>query len=362
MWDPCWTHVGLILDPCGTHAGPMWVSYWTHVGPILDPCGTHAGPMWDPYWTHVGPMLDPCGSHIGPMWDPYWTHVGPMLDPCGSHIGPMWDPYWTPSGFDLGQWRSTFMDSRRFSIHEQEEKEVWTNGPRSLCSSSPPSPSAVPAPGQRQQWKPQVGSVWVSGPRTWRRRCLRIPSESESSELFSSWDRKWWTFPRLSGFWLTSVPRRKTGPETACSRIRELKFAFQLYDRDRDGKISRTELLQVLREMLGLQVTEEQLQSIAERAIQEANLDRDDTICFDEFRKAGPVRLPERVPPPPSGGDVAGESEHQSQAERSLPGVKTLRRKISFTWDLLERLVPNESHLLLFQDEDSLVLEPFPPD
>uniref|UniRef100_A0A3B5QVW3 Calcineurin-like EF-hand protein 2 n=1 Tax=Xiphophorus maculatus TaxID=8083 RepID=A0A3B5QVW3_XIPMA len=62
--------------------------------------------------------------------------------------------------------------------------------------------------------------------------------------------------------------------------------AFQLYDRDRDGKISRTELLQVLREMLGLQVTEEQLQSIAERAIQEANLDRDDTICFDEFRKS----------------------------------------------------------------------------
>lgn len=92
----------------------------------------------------------------------------------------------------------------------------------------------------------RVGSVWVSGPRTWRRRCLRIPSESELSELFSSRgtepdlcsvyrpkqevrsiyssflsaDRKRWTFPRLSGFWLTSVPRRKTGPETACSRIR----------------------------------------------------------------------------------------------------------------------------------------------
>lgn len=37
--------------------------------------------------------------------------------------------------------------------------------------------------------------------------------------------------------------------------------------------------------MLGLQVTEEQLQSIAERAIQEADLDRDDAISFDEFRK-----------------------------------------------------------------------------
>jgi len=36
---------------------------------------------------------------------------------------------------------------------------------------------------------------------------------------------------------------------------------------------------------MGIQVTEEQLQSIAERAIQEADLDKDDAISFDEFRK-----------------------------------------------------------------------------
>ncbi|XP_051255689.1 calcineurin B homologous protein 2 isoform X1 [Dicentrarchus labrax] len=74
--------------------------------------------------------------------------------------------------------------------------------------------------------------------------------------------------------------------EPANSSIRKLKFAFQMYDQDRDGKISRAELLQVLRAMLGIQVTEEQLQSIAERAIQEADLDRDDAISFDEFRKS----------------------------------------------------------------------------
>ena len=44
--------------------------------------------------------------------------------------------------------------------------------------------------------------------------------------------------------------------------------------------------------MLGIQVTEEQLQSIAERAIQEADLDRDDAISFDEFKK---VRQPQTV-------------------------------------------------------------------
>uniref|UniRef100_UPI003AAF54DD calcineurin B homologous protein 2 n=1 Tax=Centroberyx gerrardi TaxID=166262 RepID=UPI003AAF54DD len=79
--------------------------------------------------------------------------------------------------------------------------------------------------------------------------------------------------------------RDPTQPEPVNSRTGKLKFAFQLYDQDRDGKISRAELLQVLRAMLGMQVTEEQLQSIADRAIQEADLDQDDAISFEEFRK-----------------------------------------------------------------------------
>ncbi|XP_056138898.1 calcineurin B homologous protein 2 [Lampris incognitus] len=65
-----------------------------------------------------------------------------------------------------------------------------------------------------------------------------------------------------------------------------LIVAFQMYDQDRDGKISRTELLQVLRAMLEMQVTEEQLESIADRAIQEADLDKDDAISFEEFKKS----------------------------------------------------------------------------
>ncbi|XP_036070699.1 calcineurin B homologous protein 2 isoform X1 [Oryzias melastigma] len=80
--------------------------------------------------------------------------------------------------------------------------------------------------------------------------------------------------------------RDRTQPEPANSRTGKLKFAFKLYDQDRDGKISRDELLQVLRAMLGLQVTEEQLQSIAERAIQEADLNSDGAISFDEFKKS----------------------------------------------------------------------------
>ncbi|KAF1393354.1 hypothetical protein PFLUV_G00014600 [Perca fluviatilis] len=92
----------------------------------------------------------------------------------------------------------------------------------------------------------------------------------------------------LAHFRSTETNRTRDGaqPEPANSRTRKLKFAFQLYDQDRDGKISREELLQVLRTMMEMQVTEEQLQSIAERAIQEADLDQDDAISFDEFRKS----------------------------------------------------------------------------
>lgn len=81
-------------------------------------------------------------------------------------------------------------------------------------------------------------------------------------------------------------PKEPNSPDPINSRINKLKFAFQLYDQDKDGKISRNELLQVLRAMLEKQVTEEQLESIADRTIQEADLDRDDAISFEEFRKS----------------------------------------------------------------------------
>lgn len=41
-------------------------------------------------------------------------------------------------------------------------------------------------------------------------------------------------------------------------------------------------------------MTEEQLESIADRTIQEADLDRDEAISFEEFRKVSPEILPSR--------------------------------------------------------------------
>ncbi|XP_027804336.1 calcineurin B homologous protein 2 [Marmota flaviventris] len=75
-------------------------------------------------------------------------------------------------------------------------------------------------------------------------------------------------------------------PEPLNSRMNKLRFAFQLYDLDQDGKISRHEMLQVLRLMVGVQVTEEQLESITDRTVQEADEDGDGAVSFLEFTKS----------------------------------------------------------------------------
>uniref|UniRef100_A0A3Q2U2B7 Calcineurin-like EF-hand protein 1 n=1 Tax=Fundulus heteroclitus TaxID=8078 RepID=A0A3Q2U2B7_FUNHE len=69
------------------------------------------------------------------------------------------------------------------------------------------------------------------------------------------------------------------------SRTNKLLFAFRLYDLDRDDKISRDELLQVLRMMVGVNISDDQLGSIADRTIQEADTNGDNCISFQEFIK-----------------------------------------------------------------------------
>ncbi|XP_078287132.1 calcineurin B homologous protein 2 [Rhinoraja longicauda] len=75
-------------------------------------------------------------------------------------------------------------------------------------------------------------------------------------------------------------------PEPINSRENKLRFAFELYDQDKDGKISRDELYQVLYMMMEAEVTEDQLDSIIDRTIQEVDQDGDGTISFEEFKKS----------------------------------------------------------------------------
>lgn len=65
----------------------------------------------------------------------------------------------------------------------------------------------------------------------------------------------------------------------------KLKFAFKVYDIDRDGYISNGELFIVLKMMVGNNLKDQQLQQIVDKTIMEADLDRDGKISFEEFKK-----------------------------------------------------------------------------
>ncbi|XP_050406597.1 calcineurin B homologous protein 1 [Patella vulgata] len=70
------------------------------------------------------------------------------------------------------------------------------------------------------------------------------------------------------------------------TREDKLRFAFKMYDLDGDDKISKDELLAVLHMMVGANISEEQLGSIADRTITEVDYNKDNQISFEEFIKA----------------------------------------------------------------------------
>merc|ERR1712137_1011580 len=65
----------------------------------------------------------------------------------------------------------------------------------------------------------------------------------------------------------------------------KLRFAFRVYDIDRDGYISNGELFIVLKMMVGSNLKDQQLQQIVDKTIMEADQDQDGKISFDEFKK-----------------------------------------------------------------------------
>ncbi|XP_047470849.1 calcineurin B homologous protein 1-like isoform X2 [Penaeus chinensis] len=78
-------------------------------------------------------------------------------------------------------------------------------------------------------------------------------------------------------------PIKRTQDNKLNAREEKLRFAFKMYDLDDDDRISREELLAVLHMMVGENISDEQLNSIAERTILEADRDGDQMISFEEF-------------------------------------------------------------------------------
>lgn len=70
------------------------------------------------------------------------------------------------------------------------------------------------------------------------------------------------------------------------SKDEKLKFAFKIYDIDKDGLISNGELFIVLKIMVGSNLDDKQLQQIVDRTIMENDLDGDGQLSFEEFKSA----------------------------------------------------------------------------
>uniref|UniRef100_A0A915C4Q7 EF-hand domain-containing protein n=1 Tax=Parascaris univalens TaxID=6257 RepID=A0A915C4Q7_PARUN len=81
-------------------------------------------------------------------------------------------------------------------------------------------------------------------------------------------------------------PPSKGKENSLNSRDEKLKFAFTMYDLNKNGYITRDEFKVILNMMVGANITPEQLDSIADRTITEADLDNDGKISFDEFCRA----------------------------------------------------------------------------
>ncbi|KAH0587083.1 Calcineurin subunit B [Termitomyces sp. 'cryptogamus'] len=77
-------------------------------------------------------------------------------------------------------------------------------------------------------------------------------------------------------------------------REEKLRFAFKVYDVDRDGYISNGELFLVLKMMVGSNLKDQQLQQIVDKTILEADKDGDGKLSFDEFAQmvSNTVSLP----------------------------------------------------------------------
>ena len=70
---------------------------------------------------------------------------------------------------------------------------------------------------------------------------------------------------------------------THIGRYSHISVAFNIYDIDQDGFISNGELFQVLKTMVGSNLSEKQLQEIVDKTILYSDKDGDGKISYEEF-------------------------------------------------------------------------------
>lgn len=70
------------------------------------------------------------------------------------------------------------------------------------------------------------------------------------------------------------------------SRDDKLRFAFKIYDIDRDGFIGNGELFLVMKMMVGKNLQDNELQQVVDKTMFENDADGDGKLSFEEFRQA----------------------------------------------------------------------------
>ncbi|GMS89902.1 hypothetical protein PENTCL1PPCAC_12077, partial [Pristionchus entomophagus] len=78
-------------------------------------------------------------------------------------------------------------------------------------------------------------------------------------------------------------PINKNKPHPWNTREAKLRFAFTMYDLNKSETITKDEFKNILQMMIGSNVSEDQVNSIADRTMREADKDNDGYITFQEF-------------------------------------------------------------------------------
>ncbi|XP_073390309.1 uncharacterized protein [Physcomitrium patens] len=167
-----------------------------------------------------------------------------------------------------------FSKSKKSQLEAQGAPPSPRQGPvnvesmSSLSSTSSGSMSfATTSPASSMEKKHKKSSSF-SGPLDKLRKSssfsgLSMPTRQSSGKLFS--------FKSM---------RQRSGPQTPVEHCKELTEVFKYFDKNGDGKISATELGQVLR-VLGISSTDEELAAM----VREVDCDSDGFIDLDEFAK-----------------------------------------------------------------------------
>ncbi|CCD67834.1 EF-hand domain-containing protein [Caenorhabditis elegans] len=81
-------------------------------------------------------------------------------------------------------------------------------------------------------------------------------------------------------------PISKVKDNALNSRKDKLRFAFKMYDLNKNNYITREEFKVILNSMVGANITSDQLDKIADKTLEEADQDRDGKISFEDFCRA----------------------------------------------------------------------------